>query len=206
MRYTRDILIVIVCLVILSLIGFLLLKPRAKTVTEVPVVIEYSFPQITKVSDTIYIDSIVYKDRIVYRDLGVNKELERKYLEAKDSIAKLKLHLDAITERKYSLTYTDSTQEVNVHSWIRGKLIKQNIDYTVFPKNVRIDTTVSIEQKEKIRLWGKASLRAPLLYTPEQYNPFMGKADVVIKNKRNQLYELGIDSQGGIWLGFGMEF
>ena len=71
--------------------------------------------------------------RIIERRNKVNQELLQKYNSLKDSVSKLQVFKEAITERKYVETLIDSTQTITVESSVIGTLTEQKISYRTNP-------------------------------------------------------------------------
>lgn len=218
MAKVRDILIIILVLLIFGVASFLMLQPKEKQTMSVPVKIELILPEVTGVSDTVYLDSIVYKDRVVYKEHKPDKELLAAYLNAKDSISKLNLHLDAITERNYSISYTDSVQTVNVHSRLRGHLLSQSIDYTIPERTATVDTTLNIPVEKHIEFYGLAKIGIPFYPLQQRVNVngddvwipsnsgLAGSATLIMKNKRDDLFSISIDTELRGYIGYGVKF
>lgn len=205
MSNLRDIIITVAGLILVGLAVFLMQRPKETITHEIPVVIDFTTPEVLKAHDTVYIDSIVYKDRVIYKEHSYNKELKKQYMAAKDSIAKLNLYLEAITEREYKITYPDSIQNITVFTRARGELLKQQVSYEVFPKTHYIDTTVSVVQKPRIKVWGRVALGVPL-YNPEYNKPVLGEIGLIIKNRNDGIMTFDIDTQIRGWVGFAKKF
>ena len=101
-------------------------KENSKTITEPTQIIEY---------DTIEIENKGKTEiKIVEKENPINQELLRKYEALKDSVARLNLYKEVITERKYKETLEDSLQTITVDSEVIGTLKKQTISYETKPQ------------------------------------------------------------------------
>lgn len=95
-------------------------------------------PQPITLYDTIYVDSVTTK--IVVKENPVNQALLAKYKAAKDSLERLQLYKQAVTQRTYKQLYEDSTQAITVTSKVTGTLDSQGLIYTFKPS---LTTTTS---------------------------------------------------------------
>ena len=75
----------------------------------------------------------------------INKELLDKYNQAKDSIDKLKLFKEVITERKYVEVFEDSVQKITVETNVIGTLLNQRVDYKTKAKKIEIKSSKRLE-------------------------------------------------------------
>ena len=88
-------------------------------------------PKPVVLRDTFLVDNS--RIRIIERRNKVNQELLQKYNSLKDSVSKLQVFKEAITERKYVETLIDSTQTITVESSVIGTLTEQKISYRTNP-------------------------------------------------------------------------
>ncbi|QLG46062.1 hypothetical protein [Costertonia aggregata] len=79
------------------------------------------------------------KPRIVEVENPINKTLLDKYVSLKDSIDRMDLVKDAITERTYVETFIDSNQTIKVKSKVIGTLKSQTVDYTIYERQIPIN-------------------------------------------------------------------
>ena len=133
--------------IILALIGIIIFLTKGyndKEIikTDVPVKLDIPIPAKEGKLDTIYLPS-----PIKYKENPLNKELEKLYKEAKDSLEKQRVFNEAIKENQYNEIYEDSTAKVEVYTKTQGKLLKQAVKYTVKPYNVKLDTIITTEIK-----------------------------------------------------------
>lgn len=78
--------------------------------------------------------------QIVPRENPVNAELLSRYEATKDSLERLKLYREAVTQREYIETLEDSVQKITVKSSVTGTLDSQVISYTTKPVIIRGDS------------------------------------------------------------------
>jgi hypothetical protein len=181
------------------------LKPKHETKTKIPVTTKITTPEIKHTSDTIYITDTIYQDRIKYIAEGYDEDLISKYVRLQDSIKKLQMYVKAVEKKTYTTTFSDSTQNITVNSSVRGELLKQNISYEIFPQEYTSDTLIDHVEKNKIKLFGRGSVGIPIRAGPDDYHLTV-KTDLILKNRRDQLISVGIDTDLRVWLGFGVKF
>lgn len=207
MEKIKNMLIIILILLFLGGLGYFIFRPAKEIIKKVPVQVTVKVPEIHKVHDTVYVDSIIYKNRVVVKENEANKELLAKYIALKDSTDKLNMYINAITEREYKITYPDSTQDISVYSRVRGKLLEQQLEYTIHKQETTVDTTIEVPIEKQLELYGLIELGAPVFST-EQFNlsKFNLKATSILKNKNNDLFSFSIDVHRTIYLGYGKQF
>lgn len=78
----------------------------------------------------------------IYLENPVDKELESKYLKAKDSLAKLELYLKAIQKRKYKDSLQDKNIKIDYFAETTGTLDNIKINYKIFSDTIKIKQPV----------------------------------------------------------------
>lgn len=179
----------LVCIIIIILLS----KCNNVEPTKRPLQITFTTPEVKGNSDTIYQSSIIYK---TIKLPSHEDTLLVAYL--KDSINRLAMFIDAITERTYSQVFTDSNQEVEVYSKTRGELIEQAITYTIFPKTITIDTTIYINCPIKNQYFGSAGIG----YGEQIFG--VGQFSYI--NKKNKILSAAITTNGQAFLTYGIKF
>jgi len=96
-----------------------------------------SAPKTIILLDTIYKDGLT---KVIEVKNPVNKVLLDKYTSLQDSISKLEVYKEAITERNYREILQDSVQIITVNSTVIGTLKNQTIEYNTFPQTIEIKT------------------------------------------------------------------
>lgn len=129
--------------------------------------------------------------QVVEVENPINKELLKKYNDAKDSIQKLKVFKESIRERLYVETLTDSIIRITVKSETVGTLKSQNISYTTKAREIEVNTG-----KRKPALYLGAFTTIP---TEGQGEIDIG-ANLTLTNKKNT-FTLGVTQKKTIHLG-----
>lgn len=133
----------------------------------------------------------------------VDSTLLHRFSKATDSIEKLHLYIDAISKNNYSVEYKDSIQSVVVHSNVRGKLLSQKIDYTIFKSTSVVDTIIPIKIPNKNKLLYSIELGVP--FNNVKPNLIL-KGNIIFKNKKDYFLNIGVSSNKVVWGGFTKEF
>jgi len=148
-------------------------------------VVEKPVPEVKY--DTIYRDSVV--EKIVVKENPVNQELLTKYKQAKDSLAKMDIFEDAITERRYKDVFEDSNQTITVTSDVIGSLQRQKVDYNIHSTSIKRK-----DASEGVYVGVGASLSS------KEFNlPSLDFNLSFVKNKK--IYTLGMDLNQNIKIG-----
>lgn len=181
----KNYLIGFLLIAVLSLSYFLFQKPDEKIV-KIPVTIEVPIPGKIKTFPPI--------------ELPVpKKEKPRPILEIPDENKDSVLQ-DILTERDYKLSYKDSIQEINVKSKVLGKLLKQEVDYNIYPDTVFVDTIIHYKlpkPKIKILVGGGIGINTDITNLEPVFD-----VGVMLQNKKNNIIKLGIDTNGRPNIGY----
>ena len=188
----KNILIVIASIIIIILVIFLF-KKQDPEVIKVPVKITIPIPVKIGYSDTIFKPSPI-------KENPINKDLVKKFKEAED---KLSLYEEAIKEREYNLSFDDSVQTINVYTKVQGKLLSQASNYITKPYTVDIDTVLNVPVKNKIKVFAGVSVSVPFL--EDSYNKPTFQANLLIKNKKDNIILIGFDSKKYIHAGYNIK-
>ena len=183
-----------VVIVVLALLLWSKGTPEDTTVVIPPITntISHPSPKPITVYDTIKVKG---KTEYVKVENPVNKELLNKYNSAVDSIAKLNVLKDAITERTYEEVYDDNFQVITVKSKVVGSLLNQKVDYTSKPQIVPFKTS-----KDKWGLYAGGSISMPITRSEMTVVPVVGANLDLVTNKN--IFSLGINSNKTIKIGF----
>lgn len=112
------------------------------------------------------------------------------YLNAKDSLARLNLYLDAITAKEYNENFTDSIQSIDVYSKTRGNLIAQTVSYKLFEREIKTkDTIVLPLPRRTIHLGFETSTKLDL------------KANLFYTDRKKTIYSVGINPEKTVFIG-----
>jgi len=150
---------------------------------------------VTNPQPVVKVDSLYLSNgeiRLVSVKNPVNQELLTKYNQAKDSLSKLQVYKDAITEREYVEYLKDSVQTVTVKSKVIGTLTEQIISYRTNPISI---TKKSLKSNTEVFIGGFTGLP-----TDPIYNRFTLGANLNIKSKK-VLYSIGYDTDRRLTLG-----
>lgn len=130
----------------------------------------------------------------------INNKLLKDYIKLNDSLKKLELYVDAITERDYKEIYEDSIQKIDVSTTVQGKLLKQSLNYFIKPSTITTTETTIIKPyspTNKILIGGE--LRLPP--KTDIYNP-VAKVNLMFQNKKDNIISLSFDSDNQVWIGY----
>lgn len=187
--------LIITNLICIGIIIFLV-KCGDKEAKSFPIQISFTTPEIKGSSDTIYEDSLIYISKTI-------PDTSNKYLLAylADSINRLNLFIEAITERVYTESYKDTNQEVIVYSKTRGSLIEQSISYTMFPKTYTIDTIIEVSCPKKNELYLSGGIGYDL-----GLNKYSFQSQLSLINKKNRMLSAGINTNRQAFLTYGIKF
>tara|TARA_R110002124_G_scaffold281430_1_gene455702 strand:- start:61740 stop:62333 length:594 start_codon:yes stop_codon:yes gene_type:complete len=128
--------------------------------------------------------------------------LIKEYIASTDK-KKDSLYADAVTERFYDINYKDSIQEVNVKTNVQGKLLNQVVDYKIYPSSITLDTVITISTPKV----NKAFLMMEIGQDITNINNIspVGKAGIIIKNKKDNLLSASIDTKTNLFIGIGFK-
>lgn len=200
MNKLKNIYIIVSIIFITLLLIFLLKKPKDPEVitVEVPVRIEIPIPAKEGKSDTIYLPSPI-------RENPINKDLEKRLKEAKDSLSLIKIVKEELKERDYKQKFDDLVQTITVSTKVQGRLLNQSLEYFVKADTITVDTIVpvNIEVPTKIKVFGL--LEAGNSIDISKIDPVV-KGSVIFKNKTDKLLSVGFDSNKNVWIGYGFKF
>ena len=141
-------------------------------------------------------DTITISDtevRIVNVPNPVNQELLEKYNKATDSLSKLELHKEAITERLYKETLTDSVQTITVSSKVIGTLKEQKISYKTNPVNIEIKS-----KKPSLEVFAGGTTTIP---TEVGQKIGLGATLSLLNKNKSQIYSVGYDANKNVIVG-----
>lgn len=149
-----------------------------------------SIPIVKKEVDTIYLDGkeIIIKEK-------VNDSLLNKYLELENKYERLNLFLNTISYSKFNETFTDDFISINVNGIARGKVKELNLTYKTFPY------TKSLEIPKNRKLYGTLEIGLPL--SEQEFNL---KTNLILIDKKENIYSFGVDLEQRIYIGTGFKF
>ena len=151
--------------------------------------IEVKVPEIIKQFDTIHkpVPKLIRQtDTIILQ----------KYLSASDSL-KIALYVDATTEREFSETFKDSTQEVNVFTVVRGEMLEQTLDYKIFERTIEHVEKFEVKEKRNFYL---------LPQIGSDSERIKASGSILYQDRKKRLISIGIDTERYIMVGYGIKF
>lgn len=173
---------------------FKVFKKKEPEIIKIPVLVEVEVPG--KVGSFPPIEFPTPK-----KEHPINKELMLKYQEAKDSLEKLILYKEAIKERSYKEKFKDGTQTIEVSTKVQGKLLNQSVEYEIYPDTITKNIQVPIElPKKKTKVFAGGEL---IILSPNR-NPAL-KANLMIQNKKDNIWSIGYDTQKNIYIGYNIK-
>jgi len=177
------------------IILFLVNCQREKEIIKVPVRIEVPIPGVEGKTDTIYVPKPILVEVPKETDTHLDA-----YLATRDSLERLRLYLDAITIREYRNEFEDDTIRIDTWSRVRGELLAQSNEYFIKPRTITFDTVIDVQIPQFNELF---------LYGGGKYS-FIDKSmgfelKLILKNKKNNLLSIGIDSDGMVSGGYGFK-
>jgi hypothetical protein len=139
-------------------------------------------------------DSVVYKDKIITTENPVNKELYKKYAEAKDSLDQVKMYLEAIEEREQTQVFDNKDVKIEVYTKTRGQLLELKPKYTIKER----EEQVQVKQKESVF----AVHTGLVIETSTSLNKLVPKAQLGLQNKRGDILSLYYSTDKSIGVGY----
>jgi hypothetical protein len=180
---------------IVLLIGFVFLIRQCgdELVTDYVVLdTEVLVPSVNKQFDTIY-EPKPYPVKVV----EIDSTYYRKYIQLKDSVAKDSMFKKAIEIKEYNEKFEDTLQIIDVYSKTRGDLLEQTVKYTTKPYYIAVKDSVEIKEKWSLSLGTEVGIpTVPTLNAA----PIL-KANIVIKNRRDNTFSISYDTDGRFWVG-----
>lgn len=125
-----------------------------------------------------------------FKEVKIDSLYKYEYLQAKDSIQRLKLFIDAITIKEYNENFTDSLQSIDIYTKTRGEVLAQNVKYKLFEREITVkDTIILPKNRRTLNLGFETSsdldLKASLLYT----------------DRKKTIYSIGINQEKTVFIG-----
>jgi len=132
----------------------------------------------------------------IIREQVIDSSYYFSYIALQDSISRQNMFEDAITIRQYFETFEDETQKIDVYTDVRGSMLRQKVDFTIFETQMAVE--VEIPQFNELFLYGGGKYSF--------IDKSMGfEAKLILKNKKNNLLSIGIDSDGMVSGGYGFK-
>ena len=136
---------------------------------------------------------IKWKEKTIEIENPVNLELLERYVKSKDSIARLKVMIEAITERAFNEAFEDSLVKITIKGSVYGKIKEFKPDYTIKEQKIELER----EKEVAFRLMGGFEFGNTL-----QFDSFMVKGNVGFQNKKGNIFTASFDTEQRIWVGY----
>ena len=166
---------------------------------EVPIIIEVPIPVVEVEFDTIKDPYPIY----VPGKTRIDSTYYEKYITLKDSIARDSLFKDAITIREYREIFEDDTIKIDVYSNVQGFLKKQQVSYKTKPRNIKLDTTITVNSKYQPQIGIGMEIGFP---TDMSIGEGVVLKPKVLLDTKKMIYELSWDTEKRVWAGVGFKF
>jgi hypothetical protein len=163
-------------------------------------------PEIKGTFTTVTPKEIPSKTKYVYKTLKgkeihltnpVNDSLVRQYEKANDSICKLNLYLDAISQREYLTEYDNDTINLKVYSKVQGTLLEQKPTYVIKARKLN-----SVERVKESKF---AVYTGVDIFDNKSLNNFGTKASLGFQIKNKDILTLSYDTNKNIYIGYSIK-
>lgn len=132
---------------------------------------------------------IEYKNNEVNKELAIeNYNLQIAYVNATDSIERLKLYIDAIRLKSFNKTFEDDYLSATVKGTSQGEVKEIGFDYKIKPQPIPIT---------KFRLLAGLNVSNTILFDKQLFNANLG-----FQNKKGNILEVGYDTEKRINIGY----
>lgn len=121
-----------------------------------------------------------------------DKEYLTLYLQAKDSLERLKMFADAIGVREYNILLEDSLVKTENHFKTRGELLSFKQSYTLKERQVEINPN-----KPVLSLYFGSEVS-----NTKEWDKMAVKANIYVQNQRGNMFTLGYDTDSRIYAGY----
>lgn len=144
----------------------------------------------------------IYEPKFIEKENPINKELLAQYTALKDSVSKLNLFKEVITEKEYNEVYEDDVQIISIYTKVQGSLLKQAPKYKIKPFNIVSKDTVQINynKPERNKILGGLEIGKPVV------GDIIFKGNVYLQNKRGNILSAGYDTEKTWWAGYILKF
>ena len=193
----NTIIVIMVMLLIGAAITIFNTEPE---IVEVPVTIEVPIPVVVKEFDTIKEFVPIYREG----KTKIDSLYYTKYMALTDSIQRDSLFKSAITIREYREKVEDDTLTINIYTKVQGFMKEQQVGYKTKPRNIRLDTVLKVPIPKKTKMFGGLEIGMPINKQLDA-TPLI-KANLILKNKKDNLLQIGLDNQIRVWVGYSIKF
>lgn len=140
-----------------------------------------------------------YYDRIkrdtvrVVTQNPIDYELLAKFL--KDTANQPQHYAESIQQREYHIPQEDSVLKTDNYISARGEVLSFRQSYTIKPQKV------AVKPKEMVfRMLGGVEVG-----NTKEFNDFSAKANLMLQNRKGNIFSVGYDTENRIWVGYGFK-
>ena len=87
---------------------------------------------------------------------------------------------------------------------VRGTLLKQSLEYEIYPYTIKVDTIIKTEVKiegtRKVLVGGQIGL--PILN--KESTPVL-QGNIMFQNKKDNIFSIGVDTRGFVFAGYNIK-
>lgn len=132
---------------------------------------------------------IEYKNNEVNKELALeNYNLQIAYINASDSIERLKLYIDAIQLKRFEKTFENDDLSATIKGISQGEVKDLGFDYKIKPQPIPVT---------KFRLLAGINVSNTLLFDKPLFNANLG-----FQNRKGNIVEFGYDTEKRINIGY----
>lgn len=171
----------------------------SKDTTEVKVTVPeksgaFDFDKPKPVRDTIIKKEYIYVPIKSEPDTA----LLNQYRAELDSIKKENMYKKAITKNSYLKTFSNKDVSITMEAHTTGTLDKFSIlNYTIPEQEIKGTSITTSSTKKKYHL----SMGTEIGIPTNLNTPFLFKGNVMVDNKKNMRYTVGVDTEKRVWAG-----
>ena len=137
------------------------------------------------------------KGKSIYLKNPVNDSLVKQYEHAMDSICKLQLYLDAVSEREYLTEYDNDTINLKVYSKVQGTLLKEKPSYVIKTRSVEVSKLI---KEPKFTMYAGVEV-----FDNKLFNNFGVKASLGFQNKSKDILTFSYDTHRNFYVGYSVK-
>lgn len=136
---------------------------------------------------------ITKKDTILVDITGIQSAVDiQEYINAKDSLERLKMYAESIKINEYNIKNEDSLLITNNHIKTKGQLLSFKQDYIIKPKEIKISSN-----KPLLTLLGGVEVG-----NTKQLDKMAVKANIYVQNQSGNMFSIGADTESMFYIGY----
>lgn len=140
---------------------------------------------------------VTLKGKTINLTNPVNDSLVKAYEKSQDSICKLQLYIDVVSEREYLTEYNNDTINLKVYSKTQGVLLSQKPSYVI--KSRTVDVPIKAKEQKFATYLGVD------IFDNRSFNNFGVKASLGFQNKNKDILTIAYDTRQNIYLGYSIK-